>query len=202
MAPVPAGNEITVATYNILADVYIDPARYPRSDANALAPKNRHPKLVDRVVGFDADVICLQEVDLSMYNLLESRLAPLGHESFWHVKGPGKRDGCATFIRKPLVEVGSRVLRYGQESSKSVGHVAIISVVERSGHLFIIANTHLKWDPPGTPRDQQWGLRQARELLAEVRHRPAIDFRHNPGILNLKQNFTGNAPRIRCPHIP
>jgi endonuclease/exonuclease/phosphatase family metal-dependent hydrolase len=49
------------------------------------------------------------------------------------------------------------------------GHVALIVILETEDHVLGIANTHLKWDPPGTPVEEQWGYRQIRQLLAEQR---------------------------------
>ena len=45
------------------------------------------------------------------------------------------------------------------------GHIALVSMVEHEGRQVGIANTHLKWDPPGTPPAKQVGLRLMRELL-------------------------------------
>ncbi len=56
-----------VASYNILADSYINPAWYPGTDAELLDPAHRHPALVERIARMAADVICLQEVESDVF---------------------------------------------------------------------------------------------------------------------------------------
>ena len=51
------------------------------------------------------------------------------------------------------------------------GHIALITVLAAGPRRLAVANTHLKWDPPGTPAAAQWGLRQIGELLDR---RPAL----------------------------
>ena len=53
----------------------------------------------------------------------------------------------------------------GSGSQSASGHIALVTVVEHDGRQVGIANTHLKWDPSGTPPAEQFGLRQVRELL-------------------------------------
>lgn len=47
------------------------------------------------------------------------------------------------------------------------GHIAALVSLDQEGRRLGIANTHLKWDPPGTPRGKQYGLRQVSQLLRE-----------------------------------
>ena len=58
---------ITIATYNILAKAYAAPNRYPNCAPSVLAPKGRLPTLIGRVIGLDADVLCIQECEEAVF---------------------------------------------------------------------------------------------------------------------------------------
>jgi len=47
------------------------------------------------------------------------------------------------------------------------GFVALLVALKRKNKILGVANTHLRWDRPGTPRHRQIGNRQALELLEE-----------------------------------
>jgi endonuclease/exonuclease/phosphatase family metal-dependent hydrolase len=51
--------------------------------------------------------------------------------------------------------------------SDGSGHVALLAALEQDGFCVGVANTHLKWDPPGTPRAARWGYREIAEFLDE-----------------------------------
>lgn len=155
----------TVVTYNILATAYIRPEWYPHTPPAMLAPAHRVPALVRRVVALDADVLCLQEVESDVFAALETSLAPRGYAGTLARKARRRPDGCATFFRREVfapIEVARLPYRDGDPPS---GHVAQIAVLQHDGRRLGVANTHLRWDPPGTSREQQWGHRQVRELL-------------------------------------
>lgn len=159
----------TVASYNILADRYLNPAWYPTVEPRYLDPRQRHPALVERIAGLAADALCLQEVEPPVFDLLSKQLVPKGYEGHYAIKGGGKPDGCATFLKKDALSLRSiRTLLYadGQGGQADSGHIALIALVEHQGHQLALANTHLRWDPPGTPDELQLGLRQVRQLLA------------------------------------
>ena len=168
------GKEIIVATYNVLADGYICSDYYPGCDPNDYVAAVRHPRLLERVANLDADVICLQEVEGTMFDLLKARLKELGYVGFWARKRSGvkvKLDGCATFVRAPWRCVDSVTLHYddGAHGRPRSGNVALITDVEdQDGHTLTIANTHLKWFASNTPPEQNFGLTQASSLLAVV----------------------------------
>src|SRR5262249_27547845 len=59
------GMSLRIASYNILADSYIQRTFFPRTPSEILDPSRRYPTLAARVAGLAADVLCLQEVDRS-----------------------------------------------------------------------------------------------------------------------------------------
>jgi endonuclease/exonuclease/phosphatase family metal-dependent hydrolase len=79
-------------------------------------------------------------------------------------------DGCATFFRTDRCHLlAERRLLYADGlGGANSGHVGQVQTIEVAGVRLDLVNTHLKWDPPGTPRDRQWGYRQASLALSAL----------------------------------
>src|SRR5260370_25048149 len=83
--------------------------------------------------------------------------------------------------------------------------------VEHDGQLLGIANTHLRWDKPGTRRDAQIGLRQFEELLeACARFTPSCkgwlicgDFNCTPNaeIITSANQAHYQFAHVNCPNV-
>lgn len=150
-----------VASYNVLATAYIKPRFYSHCDPAHLRPDWRIPALVEHVAALDADLIGLQEVDAAIYAALEAGLSPRGYAGHRAFKTERKPDGCATFHRRAVFDAGQvERVAYGDGS----GHLALLMTLRHAGGTLGLANTHLKWAPPGTTHD----LDQMRELLAAL----------------------------------
>jgi endonuclease/exonuclease/phosphatase family metal-dependent hydrolase len=164
----------SVASYNVLADAYVHADRYPGVPPALLPIGHRKPLLCDRVAGLGADVICLQEVESDVYKALDERLQPLGYEGRYARKGRGLPDGCAAFVRTAALEVrADHVLLYadGWAPESFTGYVALLLLLEWGGRPVGVIDTHLKWDPPGTPRAAHRGYREIMQLLDEWKAR-------------------------------
>lgn len=162
--------DFTVATYNVLATAYIKPEWYPLSPKELLDPLNRIPALVEHLVQLQADIFCLQEVEDMMYAAIDQGLSSLGYVGSLAKKGHDKPDGCATFFRTQTFELvrGVRVEYHDAGAGlPTSGHIAQLLVLKVGQRFLGVANTHLKWDPPHIPREQQYGYRQMRQLLRE-----------------------------------
>ncbi len=158
------------ATYNVLASVYIQRARYPRSPALVLDPAWRVPALVQQISSIEADILCLQEVEPQTLAALNARLVARGYSHRYARKSSGSAEGCATFYRRDLVSsIGETVVRFadGLGADADTGNIALITIHGISGYRLGIINTHITWDPPGTARENQRGLRQVDQLLHE-----------------------------------
>lgn len=147
-----------VATYNVLATGYIRPRLYPHCDPAHLDGRWRLSALVRHCMALDADLLGLQEVDRETCAALDEALAPLGYVGSYAAKGGNRPDGCASFHRRAVLSLGqAERLEYADGSD----HVALLTLFEHEGRSLGLANTHLKWAPPGTTHD----LDQIRELL-------------------------------------
>ena len=160
----------TVASYNVLANAYVQYALYRRTPKMVLNPAWRIPALVQHVTDLGTDVICLQEVEMGTFAALKSRLSSLGYAAQYTRKTGGKPDGCATFYRQHEFElIATRVIEYadGGQGQANSGHIALIVLLRAAGRIIGIANTHLIWDPPGSASSTKLGYRQVLQLLNE-----------------------------------
>ena len=164
------GPSLVVATYNILASAYIQRARYPRSPAMVLTPAWRIPALVQQISTLEADILCLQEIESETLAAINSRLGSRGHASRYARKGGDSPEGCSTFYRQDCaVLIDETVIRFadGGGAESDTGNVALVTIFSVFGHRLGVINTHLTWDPPGTAREAQRGLRQVNQLTRE-----------------------------------
>ncbi|MFT5686219.1 MAG: mRNA deadenylase 3'-5' endonuclease subunit Ccr4 [Myxococcota bacterium] len=155
---------LSVVTYNVLAESYVRPGRYRGVDPVALEPTARRQRVLDRIAGLDADVLCLQEVEPDVFEALTTRLT--SHDGRF-AKKLGRPEGSAIFVRRDALSIEStHTLRYTHGDK-----CALAFIVHLSDGLSV-ASTHLQWAPPRTARDQHIGRLQLIELLAYVDARP------------------------------
>jgi mRNA deadenylase 3'-5' endonuclease subunit Ccr4 len=162
----------SVASYNVLAGAYIQRAWYPRTPATVLNPAWRVPALAQHVANLSADIFCLQEVEPETFATLRASLGERGYGAQYARQRAGRSDGLAIFYRRRLFElVSARVFAYadGLGVAPNTGCVALVVLLQHADGALGVIDTHLTWDPPGTPRQAQRGLHQARELLAEFK---------------------------------
>ena len=98
--------QFRVVSYNILAESYATMKMYPYCPVWALSWNYRKVLIMRELIGYNADVICLQEVQANHYDAyIYPMLREAGYEGLFKCKtregttGPGKVDGCATFFR-------------------------------------------------------------------------------------------------------
>eukprot|EP00536_Pseudo-nitzschia_multiseries_P006350 jgi/Psemu1/286407/fgenesh1_pg.133_\ len=105
---------LRVCTYNILADLYVSrngngqhaPTTYPHVKYEHVEKTRRIPMIVGELLNYQADVICLQEVDGSVYEaFLQPVFWTLGYDGYYSNKASSQREGCALFWSRKLLEV-------------------------------------------------------------------------------------------------
>jgi endonuclease/exonuclease/phosphatase family metal-dependent hydrolase len=159
-------------SYNVLADSYINPSWYPATPAQCIDPATRHPALVQAVASMNVDAMALQEVEVDVFERLKQKLLPMGYEGRYEGKGRGKADGCAVFVRRSSGTVTAwQRLDYDDATAPGLvsGHLAQLATIAWQGRSLTVANTHLKWAPDDTPREQHRGARQLDELVRLVK---------------------------------
>lgn len=110
----------TVVSYNILADAYATSDTYSYCPSWALSWPYRRQNLLREIVGYRADIVCLQEVQ---YDHFEEFFAPEldkhGYQALYKRKTSEVThtvDGCATFFRRDRF---SHVKKYEVEFNKA-----------------------------------------------------------------------------------
>ena len=155
-------------SYNLLATAYIHRAWYPRTPALVLDPAWRVPALVQHIANLNADLLCLQEVEPETFVALRTFLG----ERYGAVHGrklARRPEGLAIFYRRAIFEsVGARVIVYadGAGAAADTGYIAQLVLLRYGEKILGVINTHLTWDPPSIQLEQQRGLRQVRQLIA------------------------------------
>lgn len=171
-------NEFRVVSYNILADLYCDSdftrtVLHPYCPAYALTLDYRKQLVMKELIGYNADIICLQEVDTKVYNYdLRPLFGSLGYTVHFTRKGGDVNEGLACIYNERkfrLVKengvILSKVLKVSAvlsdilacASSKSnllerlcerqnAFQVTVLESVE-TGNLLVVGNTHLYFHP-------------------------------------------------------
>ena len=103
---ITTSNEFRLLTYNILADVFADSDNakeflYPYCPGYAIKSKYRRQLLIKELLGYHADIMCLQECELKIFNnYLEPILSMTGYEGYLKLKIGEMPEGEALFYRK------------------------------------------------------------------------------------------------------
>ncbi|XP_054832025.1 2',5'-phosphodiesterase 12 [Eublepharis macularius] len=188
---------IRTVTYNILADIYAQTelsrtVLYPYCAPYSLELDYRQNLLKKELAGYSADLICLQEVDRSVFaDSLGPALDAFGLEGLFRLKEK-QHEGLATFYRRdkfsllsqhdialnqalledPLHgELRDRLAPYPQVQEKvqqrsSALQVSVLQCRSDPSRKICVANTHLYWHPKGG----NIRLIQAAVALSHIRH--------------------------------
>jgi mRNA deadenylase 3'-5' endonuclease subunit Ccr4 len=159
--------QFSVATYNVLANAYVNPAWYRRTPSIVLNPAWRVPAVVQHASSLKADILCVQELEPDVFASVRAVFAADGYHAQYARKGAGRPDGLAIFYKKEKCELlTTERLPYadGADGTDS-GYIALFVVCRSAGELIGIINTHLMWDPAVNPPTSHRGYQQARQLL-------------------------------------
>lgn len=168
-----------VVTYNLLADYYVDSdysrtVLYPYCPPYALSIDYRKQLILKELAGYNADLICLQEVDKKVFeNDLLPALSLLGFDGVLRTKAGQVPEGCATFFRKskfkmvdqhdifimeaiqtdPRFEDILQLLKSNEElqqrtlNRQTALQLIVLESLEKSGYFLCAANIHLYFHP-------------------------------------------------------
>jgi len=175
--------ELRTASFNVLADEYLKYGDYSRVDPTLLVEGARTNGIVRVIDELQADVVGLQEADLSLLSALEDTEK---WQTFWKPK-ENKTEGLLMLIRKGIEVSNYESREYGDGS----GFVMQAMKIGRA----VFANTHIQWAPPED--FQHAGVTQTTELLHYIgADKPAViladcNDRPNGPVKNLleRENF-------------
>ncbi|XP_046447618.1 nocturnin-like isoform X2 [Daphnia pulex] len=149
----PAGS-IRLLQWNILSQSLGEHNdNFVRCPLEALDWRTRRYRIVEEIVEYNPDIICLQEVD--HYQFLSRALRTQGYEGIYfpkpdspciYIKGNNGPDGCAIFYRAndyELIKVETRIVEVWRVQSNQV---VILTMLRHkaSGREICVATTHLK----------------------------------------------------------
>lgn len=171
---------VRVVSYNILADVYAQTelsktVLYPYCAPYALQLDYRQNLIKKELAGYNADIICLQEVDKGVFvDSLTPALDAFGLDGVFRIKDK-QHEGLATFYRRSKFKLLSRhdivltealtsdpiystlLERVSANSAlkdkilkrSTVLQVSVLEDLNKPGRKVCVANTHLYWHPKG-----------------------------------------------------
>ncbi|KAI1316069.1 Glucose-repressible alcohol dehydrogenase transcriptional effector [Mortierella claussenii] len=166
----------TMFCYNILAENYATPQLYGYTPSWALTWEYRKELILQEILAYSADIVCLQEVELGQYEdyFKDQMKQQADYDGVFWPKSRAKTmpekdrrvvDGCATFFKaskftlvdKHLVEFNHIALQrpdfrktediFNRVMTKD--NVAVITLLEHKDtrSRIVVANTHIHWDP-------------------------------------------------------
>lgn len=160
-------HDCTVMTWNVLAQAYVKPDRYPLSPPEDLRLEPRRQRIVAHLVSRDADVLCLQEVEPDLFEAVQQALPE--HTGI-HGSRPGRPDGSAVFFRTAAFSLHEHEILPLEED-----HVAVVAHLGQGDQRLGIVSTHLRWQRRDTPREAHVGRRQLLSILEHVDPGPPAD---------------------------
>jgi CCR4-NOT transcription complex subunit 6 len=170
-----ASETFSVLSYNVLCDKYCTTAQYGYTPSEVLSWDYRKKVILDEVKDHDADIVCLQEVDMESYNEFFRR--ELAYNDYRGVFWPKSRaktmaekeaklvDGCATFFKaskyicldKQLIDFANTAInRPDMKGEHDIfnrvmprDNIAVATFLENrlTGSRLIVVNAHIFWDP-------------------------------------------------------
>ncbi|XP_076621770.1 2',5'-phosphodiesterase 12 isoform X2 [Colletes latitarsis] len=169
-----SGKSFRVTSYNILASIYSDTelskdVLYPYCPSYALSMDYRKLLILKELIGYNADIICLQEVDKNVYENDLVSLCALNYDGIYNLKSD-TREGLAIFYNQERFDKLSCDYSIMSQSTNFSGFNAIWSQIQNenvkqtflnrstiiqtlilrskeNSEILIVGNTHLYYRP-------------------------------------------------------
>ncbi|KAF0852350.1 mitochondrial Exonuclease Endonuclease Phosphatase (EEP) superfamily protein [Andalucia godoyi] len=188
------GKTMRIVSYNILAQSLVKHGPFQHVRHHLRALKHRVASLVSELSSYDADVLCLQEDDMSdsMSRLLSCVDTGSGTSRSYTIVNshrPRKADGCSIYYDDTRFSLASAfslsfdmIAPYVVQACrpKYIRHNIGLGVVlkeEASGCLMLVANCHIQWSPALTEvklAQVVWMATVVQQLANEVYHCPVL----------------------------
>ncbi|KAM7368363.1 hypothetical protein PAMP_014586 [Pampus punctatissimus] len=207
--PQPPGDsaafDFSVLSYNILSQELLqdNASLYRHCHPGVLRWDYRLPNLLAEIRHYNADILCLQEVQEDHYeNQIKPALQELGYQCEYKKRTGKKPDGCAVVYKTSRLSLLSsnpvEFFRPGDAllDRDNVGLVVLLRPNDTAGQsdpsaFICVANTHLLYNP----RRGDIKLAQLAILLAEIRRLSRLpDGSSSPVVLCGDFNSTPSSP--------
>ncbi|RKO94113.1 Endonuclease/exonuclease/phosphatase [Blyttiomyces helicus] len=169
-------DSFTIMCYNTLCEKYATPQAYAYTPSWALNWSYRKDLLLNDIIAYSADIVCLQEVEMAQFEdfFREELLQNGDYEGVFWPKSRSRTmaeyerrqvDGCATFWKKTKFSLVHKhciefqqiamqrpELRKAEDVFNRVmikDNIAVVTLLElrETRSRVMIANAHLHWDP-------------------------------------------------------
>lgn len=161
------GLKLTILTYNMLAQALIRRKLFPTS-GTALKWSNRSQRLSSEIGHYNADIVCLQELDFDQFNSYwKKEFTKMGYSYQYHRSGV-KRHGVAILYKTSLFKLEhynyidyDSTVTPGVATSTQTQNVGLLAYLKFQDSVkssnpglsrdgIIVGTTHLFWHPFGT----------------------------------------------------
>lgn len=159
--------DFTVITWNVLAQAYVKPDRYPHSRPEDLAGPTRRARILEHLQRRDPDVLCLQEVEPDLLDDLATALPDHTAQHAPRHRGP---DGCAVLFRRDAFRLVHHETLHFDADGKD--HPAAIVQLAHHDRRLGLVSTHLRWQRRDTPAEQHVGRDQLLQILDWIEPQP------------------------------
>ena len=169
------GRQASMVTWNLLAPTYATETKFPWASKQALSWSHRRQLIVQQLTAIDADIVCLQEVEVAQWDELYAQLHGLGYDGVLQETRNGHPVACATlFKRDQLVcvrtESRSRAMIAVAEMAPGHASAGAAGDAQQRQRLYV-ANVHLE----AGPQKEQQRLLQLGSLLKRLRMQAEAD---------------------------
>lgn len=172
---VDANHVFTVLNYNVLCEKYASPQSYAYVPSWVLNWEYRRELILQEVLNYNADVVCLQEVEVAQFEeYFKEQLAMVEYSGVFFPKSRARTmdemsrrsvDGCAIFFKsakfnlleKHVIEFQQMAMQRPEFRKQEdifsrvmiKDNIAVLALLEtvETGQRLLVANVHLHWDP-------------------------------------------------------
>lgn len=117
---------VSIVSWNLLAPSFAQPSKYPWAKPTDLDWVHREAKIVKQLSEMDADIVCLQEVEVALWDGMLRQLDDLGYEGVLQETKRGHPVANAVLLRRGL-------LRVVRTESRSRALITVLAACEQPG---------------------------------------------------------------------
>lgn len=163
----------SLVSWNILAPTFAPPRRYPWAPADVLSWSSRGPRIADALRLMDADVVCLQEVEVGLWDGFFTQLVDIGYDAILQ-----KTEGNHPYANAVLYRKGQfRCLRSESRSRVLITVLEAVEGAPQGADPLYLANVHLE---AGAEKASQ-RFCQLKSLLRRLELQRACDVAESQG---------------------
>lgn len=162
-------NEVKIMSYNILSQTLLERHAYLYQNSQKhLEWVVRFKKIINEILDYNCDIVCLQEVEVSDVKCFANNL--IGYKYIYKKRTGPNDDGCCIFYKWSKYEIVKykfvEYFRSDKHTLMNKHNIGIILHLRSQQHSIIIANTHLLYNP----RRSDIRYEQCKYFLSQIQH--------------------------------